>query len=75
MRGLGLPGARAYTTPAAYTTRFMRALRVGGAQSLREAWRNLDSAERTRLSRLEGLDEVEELEMLLGHYCISWAHS
>lgn len=53
----------------------MRALRVGGAQSLREAWRNLDSAERTRLSRLEGLDEVEELEMLLGHYCISWAHS
>lgn len=25
-----------------------------------------------RLSRLEGLDEVEELEMLLAHYAISW---
>jgi hypothetical protein len=22
---------------------------------------------------LEGLDEVEELEMLLSHYCVSWA--
>ena len=75
MRGLELPGARAYTTPAAYTERFKRALPESGAQSLRDAWHNLDSAERTRLSRLEGLDEVEELEMLLGHYCISWAHS
>lgn len=25
-----------------------------------------------RLSRLQGLDEVEELEMLLSHYAISW---
>ncbi|WFD33806.1 [phosphatase 2A protein]-leucine-carboxy methyltransferase [Malassezia cuniculi] len=75
MRRLELPGARAYTTPDAYAARFKKVLKDAGAQSLRQAWLALDPAERTRLSRLEGLDEVEELEMLLGHYCISWAHS
>ncbi|WFD30309.1 [phosphatase 2A protein]-leucine-carboxy methyltransferase [Malassezia sp. CBS 17886] len=46
---------------------------ASGAQSLRGLWHALDTDERRRLSRLEGLDEVEELEMLLGHYCLSWA--
>lgn len=77
-RGLTLPGAQAYTTPAAYARRFRSVLGDGatvdaGAYSLCHVWHTLDAAARRRLSRLEGLDEVEELEMLLGHYCMSWA--
>lgn len=75
MRHLELPGAREYTTPSAYAARFKSVLATAGAQSLRSVWYSLDADERTRLSRLEGLDEVEELEMLLGHYCIAWAHT
>lgn len=80
-RRLELPGARKYTTPASYAERFQRLLQDAhekgtvhsDAYSLRRVWLALDGAERHRLSRLEGLDEVEELEMLLGHYCMSWA--
>lgn len=80
-RHLELVGARKYTTPDAYVRRFRTLLErtaQGGhvrsdAYSLRYVWQTLDPAERHRLSRIEGLDEVEELEMLLGHYCMSWA--
>lgn len=32
----------------------------------------MESAEQARISRLEMLDEVEELELVLQHYAISW---
>ncbi|PKI85202.1 [phosphatase 2A protein]-leucine-carboxy methyltransferase [Malassezia vespertilionis] len=83
-RNLGLAGARAYTTPEAYKHRFHTLLSsTAGAHgpcemrseayTLQHAWRTLPRAEQERLSRLEGLDEVEELEMLLGHYCMCFA--
>ncbi|KAE8250992.1 hypothetical protein A4X13_0g4217 [Tilletia indica] len=89
-RGLPLHGARAYSTPSAYTRRYQRILstaaagkdsgdRAGpafrvftGAKTLTELWNQLPSSEKARISRLEMLDEVEELEMLMDHYCISW---
>lgn len=46
---------------------------TAGASSLRQIWRSLPPQERERLSRVEGLDEVEELELLLSCYCLSWA--
>jgi [phosphatase 2A protein]-leucine-carboxy methyltransferase len=34
--------------------------------------RYLDAAEVERVSQLELLDEVEELELVLSHYAVSW---
>lgn len=80
-RHLSLPGARACTTPAAYATRFEALARktaptertvAHDAYTLCASWHALPPAERERVARLEHLDEVEELEMLLGHYGIAW---
>ena len=78
-RKLILPGARQCTTPAAYKERFEQLARserayssCSAAHTLRDAWHNLDRRERARVSMLEHLDEIEELEMLLGHYCMAW---
>jgi hypothetical protein len=35
---------------------------------------DLPGPQMERLSRLEGLDEVEELDLLLSHYAIAWGH-
>lgn len=77
---LMLPGARACASLGAYEARFARLLARCDAHavhahacSLRSLWYALERAERERLARIEGLDEVEELEMLLAHYCIVWA--
>ncbi|WFD23111.1 [phosphatase 2A protein]-leucine-carboxy methyltransferase [Malassezia equina] len=82
VRHLALPGARTCTTPNAYQARFEALARATepsvpmrltqGAYTLCASWRALPSAERERITRLERLDEVEELEMLLGHYCMAW---
>lgn len=81
VRQLLLPGARTCTTPAAYEARFEALAHATastsvsikhGAYSLRASWQALPPAERERVTRLEHLDEVEELEMLLGHYCMAW---
>jgi [phosphatase 2A protein]-leucine-carboxy methyltransferase len=37
---------------------------------LHDAW--IDDTEKDRISKLEMLDEVEELQLLLKHYCIAW---
>lgn len=47
----------------------VRAGRIGGSRSDAET-----DAALHRLSRLEGLDEVEEFDMLLRHYCIVRAY-
>lgn len=39
--------------------------------SMYETW--ISESEKSRISKLEVLDEVEELALLLRHYCISWA--
>lgn len=76
-RQLTLPGARGCTSTAAYVERFEHLAGHAShlqcrAYTLRESWQQLEGEERRRVSMLERLDEVEELEMLLGHYCIAW---
>jgi [phosphatase 2A protein]-leucine-carboxy methyltransferase len=57
---------------SATTSNGVRPQVQSGATSLRAIWSTLPPAERERLGRVEGLDEVEELELLLSCYCISW---
>lgn len=33
----------------------------------------IDREELRRISRLEHLDEIEELRLVLGHYCVAWS--
>ncbi|TKY88558.1 hypothetical protein EX895_002547 [Sporisorium graminicola] len=83
MRKLSLPGAKAYPTIQAQSQRFVRAWSsdprddadrqrsvLTAGRSLFSIWSTLDAEQKSRLSRLEGLDEVEEIDMLLRHYCI-----
>ena len=39
-----------------------------------EVYDCLPKDELKRIEGIEFLDEVEEWKLLLGHYCISWAH-
>ncbi|KAJ1036536.1 hypothetical protein NDA13_000069 [Ustilago tritici] len=77
IRKLSLPGAKAYPTIGAQSQRFTRAWSSTSSsqveacgRSLFSIWSALDAEQKNRLSRLEGLDEVEEIDMLLKHYCI-----
>lgn len=38
--------------------------------SIWDLW--IDAAEKERVDRLEGLDEVEEWKLLAGHYVVAW---
>ncbi|KAN0065477.1 carboxy methyl transferase for protein phosphatase 2A [Thecaphora frezii] len=79
-RRLSLPGAKAALTIQDQANRYTRlwpgtydSPTSSGGKSLYRVWEELDPNERERISRLERLDEVEELRMLLSHYCITWA--
>ncbi|EPQ30712.1 uncharacterized protein PFL1_01613 [Pseudozyma flocculosa PF-1] len=79
-RNLSLPGAKAALTIESQANRYTRLWADGArgpttarGKSLYRIWQDLDARERERISRLEGLDEVEELDMLLRHYCITVA--
>lgn len=79
-RSLDMPGARAFSTLSSHKDRFKVGLAQfdeyqkgkGIAITLKNVWQGIEEEEKQRLSRLEGLDEVEELEILLAHYAISW---
>ena len=78
---LDIPGAKTSTLPAMHAERLQNAFPdsdssaaiSSGVKSLKRVWEELPAQERDRLSRIEGLDEVEELELLLSHYCIAHA--
>ncbi|CAO1635596.1 unnamed protein product [Parajaminaea phylloscopi] len=84
-RGLSLQGARGYMTPRSHEERFVDSLSASASpeagsktssasRSLSQIWfESLSHAERERLARIEGLDEVEELRLLLGCYALAWA--
>jgi [phosphatase 2A protein]-leucine-carboxy methyltransferase len=40
------------------------------SSDLFEIWKSLDLQEKQRLAKLEILDEIEEFQQLLNHYCI-----
>ncbi|KAI0263837.1 S-adenosyl-L-methionine-dependent methyltransferase [Gloeopeniophorella convolvens] len=75
VRGVELPGAEPYADVEALRARFTRELgwARGRAVTLREVRaRYVAPRERARLAGLEMLDEVEELELVLAHYAVSW---
>lgn len=73
-RSLSLPGAEPYPDLASLSRRFLDlGFTTAQAVTLREIrLRYIGSRELQRLSQLEMLDEVEELELVLDHYAISW---
>ncbi|KAI0079248.1 leucine carboxyl methyltransferase [Panus rudis PR-1116 ss-1] len=73
-RNVDLPGAEPYPTFASLPQRFLRhGFDVARALTLREIRRAyIDPVELERISHLELLDEIEELELVLDHYAITW---
>ena len=73
-RGVSLPGAEPYPDLGSLSRRFLDlGFTTAQAVTLREIRRRyIDSRELQRLSQLEMLDEVEELELVLDHYAVSW---
>lgn len=73
-RHVELPGVEPYPTFASLPNRFLR-LGFNGASAvtLRDVRRSHTSGEELqRISELEFLDEIEELELVLQHYAITW---
>lgn len=45
-----------------------------GGSDVNELWQQgVDEQEKARVARLEMVDEIEEWELLAGHYCVVWA--
>ncbi|KAK9899744.1 leucine carboxyl methyltransferase [Cystobasidium minutum MCA 4210] len=73
-RGIKLLGVETNTTLQSVTERLQatgfRDADIRDVCKIRKE--DLSKEEMERLSRLEGLDEVEELDLLLSHYAIAW---
>ncbi|KAG6902771.1 hypothetical protein C0995_011919 [Termitomyces sp. Mi166 len=75
-RNVSLPGAVPYTTVDTLPGRFLNAgFSRAGAVTLRDIRRGIADEERERIAGLEMLDEVEELELVLGHYGVTWGQT
>lgn len=60
-----------YPTPAAQAARFKGF--KNGAKDLWDIRETVISPdELKRIARLEHLDEIEELRLVLSHYCVAW---
>jgi len=73
-RCVSLPGAEPHTDIASLSRRFLDVgFTTAQALTLREIRRTyVEPRELRRIAQLEMLDEVEELELVLDHYAISW---
>ncbi|TFY80692.1 hypothetical protein EWM64_g3315 [Hericium alpestre] len=73
-RNVSLPGVGPYPNIASLPERFRRLnFTEAHALTLKDIRRDhVDADELERLSTLELLDEVEELDLVLGHYAITW---
>jgi len=71
---VSLPGAEPHTDLTSLSRRFLDlGFTTAQALTLREIRRGyVEPRELRRLAQLEMLDEVEELELVLDHYAISW---
>ncbi|QRW12607.1 leucine carboxyl methyltransferase [Ceratobasidium sp. AG-Ba] len=76
-RQLELPGADAFPTLDSQTSRFStNGITHAKGRTLKDIRReNVSDLELQRISRLEHLDEIEELELVLAHYAITWGYS
>ncbi|OCF36375.1 leucine carboxyl methyltransferase 1 [Kwoniella heveanensis BCC8398] len=79
-RNLSIPGS-IFPTPASQGERFLDASALGeegvftscGAKTLWQVREDvIDQTELQRISKLEILDEIEELKLVLEHYVIAW---
>ncbi|KAI0821410.1 S-adenosyl-L-methionine-dependent methyltransferase [Irpex lacteus] len=75
-RNVTLPGAEPYANVASLPTRFAKhGFTSSQARTLRDIRRSfISSDELERVSDLEMLDEIEELELVLQHYAITWGY-
>ncbi|KAI0061215.1 leucine carboxyl methyltransferase [Artomyces pyxidatus] len=73
-RNVSLPGVDPYPDFRSLPHRFLRlGFTAAHAVTLRDMRREfIGNEELERISRIEMLDEVEELELVLNHYAISW---
>ncbi|KAJ3572114.1 hypothetical protein NP233_g3295 [Leucocoprinus birnbaumii] len=73
-RNVSLPGAEPLTTIDSLISRFLdTGFHSARALTLKQIRRSyVESNELARISRLEFLDETEELDLVLAHYAISW---
>ncbi|KAI0036129.1 leucine carboxyl methyltransferase [Vararia minispora EC-137] len=73
-RHVELPGAEPYNSLDSLRQRFFRlGFEEARALTLRDFRRtHISVTEQMRIARIEMLDEVEELELVLQHYAISW---
>ncbi|KAF9560962.1 leucine carboxyl methyltransferase [Agrocybe pediades] len=73
-RQITLPGVEPYTTVESLSNRFLSTgFTAACALTLKEIKRAyIDEEELQRISKLEFLDETEELDLVLAHYSISW---
>lgn len=78
-RGIAMPTLEHYKTLADQKARLVD-LGITGegdgggqeAETIENIWQNwVSTAEKMRVDRLEGLDEVEEWQMLARHYCVA----
>lgn len=74
VRGVSLPGTEPYPTFESLQQRFTRhQFTTSKALTLCEIRKTLISYEESqRISSLEMLDEVEELDLVLAHYAVTW---
>ncbi|KAL0083940.1 S-adenosyl-L-methionine-dependent methyltransferase [Phycomyces blakesleeanus] len=75
-RSIELKGIHAYPDLSAQENRFMglgwQKAKAVDINELHDHW--LDVTEKSRIARLEILDELEEWHLLSSHYCVSWAY-
>ncbi|KAI0741113.1 leucine carboxyl methyltransferase [Earliella scabrosa] len=73
-RNVTLPGAEPYPKFDSLPNRFLQhGWELAKAVTLKDIRREyIDRAELERISQLEMLDEIEELELVLAHYAITW---
>lgn len=79
-RGISLPTLKKYATLQSQVDRLAeRGMAENGSavacdmMYIYENW--ISASERSRIARLEFLDEIEELSLLLKHYCVAWTVS
>ncbi|XP_006461279.1 hypothetical protein AGABI2DRAFT_204952 [Agaricus bisporus var. bisporus H97] len=74
-RSVTLPGAEPFMTLDSLVERLLKTgFHKGWALTLKEIRKSyIEPEELARISRLEMLDETEELELVLAHYAISWS--
>ncbi|KAI7817479.1 S-adenosyl-L-methionine-dependent methyltransferase [Gamsiella multidivaricata] len=75
-RQIELPGIHAYPSLKSQEERFLsRGWLAAKAVSMNTLLDDLPEDEMKRISALEIFDEVEEWQLLAGHYCIAWAYN